>query len=195
MTEAKITIATPADRERVVASLVAAFPGDPVLRYLFPDDVTYPPYAAAFFGHLFDKRVHKETVWTVGSGGSVAIWEPPATSTPAAAESGAVGEPWTSVLPADAAARVRAYDVAVHDVLPTAPFWYLGVLGTHPEHAGQRWGHAVMAAGLRHATEHGLPAVLETGNPENVEMYRRAGWEVLDTITEPLPTWIMQHKP
>jgi hypothetical protein len=31
----------------------------------------------------------------------------------------------------------------------TSPFWYLGVLGTHPDRAGRRWGHAVMTAGLR----------------------------------------------
>jgi hypothetical protein len=36
----EITIATRADRGRVVGSLVAAFSEDPVLRYLFPDEGT-----------------------------------------------------------------------------------------------------------------------------------------------------------
>lgn len=96
MNEPEIDIATPANREQVVSSLVAAFPADPVLRYLFPDDATYPSYSAAFFGHLFDKRVHKRSVWMVRGGGSVAIWEPPAAWAPAAADDGAVREPWTS---------------------------------------------------------------------------------------------------
>jgi ribosomal protein S18 acetylase RimI-like enzyme len=81
----------------------------------------------------------------------------------------------------------------VHAALPTTPFWYLGVLGTHPDHTGRRWGHAVMSAGLRRAAADGLPAVLETSNPANVEMYRRAGWEVMRAVTEPLPIWIMQQ--
>jgi GNAT superfamily N-acetyltransferase len=187
VTAPEITIATPADRGRIIGSLVAAFTNDPVLRYLFPDEATYPRYAAGFFGHLFDKRVHKETIWTIGHGASAAIWEPPA------AKDGSPNEILAAQLPADALARVHAYDDAVHAVLPTAPFWYLGVLGTHPDHAGRRWGHAVMTAGLRRAAADGLPAILETSNPANVEVYRRAGWEVARAVTEPLATWIMQQ--
>nr|WP_239542276.1 GNAT family N-acetyltransferase [Micromonospora terminaliae] len=167
--------------------MVAAFAADPVLTHLFPDPASYPGYAAAFFGHLFDKRVGRESIWTIGGGASVAIWEPPHPAEPGRAD------PLTAHLPADALARVRAYDEAVHAALPTGPFWYLGVLGTHPDSAGRRWGRAVMRAGLQRATADGLPAVLETSNPANVEIYRRAGWHVVREISEPLPTWIMQQ--
>ncbi|MEU8136484.1 GNAT family N-acetyltransferase [Streptodolium elevatio] len=190
MTEPVITVATLANRERIVSSLVAAFTGDPVLRYLFPDETTYPAYAAAFFGHLFDKRVGKGAVWTIADGASVAIWEPPYTDDAPPSDAA-----WAASLPADVLDRVHAYDEAVHKVLPPAPYWYLGVLGTHPDHAGRRWGHAVMEAGLRRAAADGLPAVLETGTAANVEVYRRAGWEIVDTVSEPLPTWIMRQKP
>jgi ribosomal protein S18 acetylase RimI-like enzyme len=183
----EITVATPADRARVVSSLVAAFAQDPVLRYLIPDEGLYPQYAAAFFGHSFDKRVQRGTIWTIERGVSTAIWEPPA------AWNESSDDDLSAQLPADTLARVRAYDRAVHAALPTSPFWYLGVLGTHPDSAGRRWGHAVMNAGLRRAAADGLPAVLETGNPANVEVYRRAGWEVVRTATEPLPIWIMRQ--
>jgi ribosomal protein S18 acetylase RimI-like enzyme len=189
VTAPEITLATVADRGRIVGTLVAAFPDDPVLRYLFPDEGTYPEYAAAFFGHLFDKRVHKGTVWTVEDGAAVAIWEPPAL------EDETPDESLAAELPADALARVRGYDEAVQAVLPSTPFWYLGVLGTHPDHAGRRWGRAVMRAGLARATEDGLPAILETSNRANVEVYRRAGWEVVLSVTDPLPIWLMQQTP
>jgi len=184
----EIAIARPDDRDRVVGSLVAAFVGDPVLRHLFPDEQTYPAYAAAFFGRLFDKRVGGQTIWTIGRGASVAMWDAPA----------AVPEPpddtLSAQLPADALARVDAYDRAVHAALPATPFWYLGVLGTHPDHAGRRWGHAVMQAGLRRAAADGLPAVLETSNPGNVEVYRRAGWAVVAVVPAgPLTVWIMRQ--
>ena len=174
----EIVVATPQHRDRIVASLVAAFAKDPVLRHLFPDDETYPEHAAAFFGHLFDKRVHRDTVWTIEGGAATAIWEPPSGSDTPAEEID---------LPADARARMRAYDDAVHAVLPAEPFWYLGVLGTHPASAGRRWGRAVMAEGLRRAARDGLPAVLETSTPGNVDLYRRAGWEVLCELSKPLP--------
>jgi ribosomal protein S18 acetylase RimI-like enzyme len=183
----EVTVATMADRAWVVRSLVAAFPKDPVLRYLFPDEGTYPQYAAVFFGHLFDKRVQKRTIWTIERGASTAIWEPPT------AGNASSDDDVSAQLPADALARVRCYDRAVHAALPTSPFWYLGVLGTHPHRAGRRWGHAVMSAGLRRAAADGLPAVLETSNPANVEVYRRAGWQVVGTLTEPLPIWVMQQ--
>lgn len=185
MTTAEITVATPAERERVIESLVAAFPSDPVLRFLFPDENTYPAHAAAFFGHLFDKRVHRQSIWTIGGGASAAIWEPPAGGEPVAGPD----------LPAGALARMREYDEAVHSALPDEPFWYLGVLGTHPASAGRRWGRAVMAAGLRRAAADGLPSILETSNPGNVEIYRRAGWEVVREVAAPLPIWVMRRSP
>jgi GNAT superfamily N-acetyltransferase len=188
VTAPEITVATPADRGRVIGSLLAAFVNDPVLRHLFPDDATYPRYAAAFFGHLFDKRVHRGTIWTIGHGASVAMWD-----APAAGDKPRDGTLATQ-LPADALARVDAYDEALHAALPATPFWYLGILGTHPDHAGRRWGHAVMKAGLRRAAADGVPAILETSNPGNVEVYRRAGWEVVVSVTaKPLNIWIMQQ--
>lgn len=190
VTAPEITLATPADREPVVDSLVATFVDDPVLRYLFPDQATYPRYAAAFFGYLFDKRVSRQTIWTIGRGASVAIWEPPASG-----DGSPVAGSLAAALPADAMARVDAYDDAVHAAMPAEPFWYLGVLGTHPSSTGRRWGHAVMRAGLRRAAEDGLPATLETSNPGNVEMYRRAGWEIVRTVPEPLPIWVMRQSP
>lgn len=190
MSEPEITIARPADRGRVIGSLVAAFAADPVLRYLFPEEETYPRFAAAFFGHLFDKRVLRETIWTAGRGAAVAMWDAPATGdTPP-------DDTLAAELPVDAMARVTAYGGAVHAALPGGPFWYLGVLGTQPEYAGRRWGHAVMAAGLRRAAADDLPAVLETSNPGNVEVYRRAGWQVARVATvEALTVWIMQRPP
>jgi ribosomal protein S18 acetylase RimI-like enzyme len=189
VTSPEITVATPADRERVIGSLVAAFVTDPVLRYLFPDDAAYPQHAAAFFGHLFDKRVGRGTVWTIEHGASVAMWDAPG------AEDGPTHDTLAAQLPADAMVRVEAYNKTVHVALPSAPFWYLGVLGTHPDHAGRRWGHALMLTGLRRAAEAGLPAVLETSNPDNVQVYRRAGWEVAAVVpVEPLTVWIMQQR-
>ncbi|MCZ7379193.1 GNAT family N-acetyltransferase [Micromonospora sp. WMMC250] len=200
MTTPEIAIATPADREAVVGTLVAAFVQDPILRHLFPDDDTYPRYAAAFFGNLFDKRVHLSSVWTLGGGASVALWDPPAgqpasgaASVPTSVPDAAHESPEVSPYPADVRARVQGYDDTVHAALPTYPFWYLGVLGTHPDSAGRGWGRAVMRAGLDRAAADGLPAILETSKPGNVDLYRRAGWEVVGSLSEPVPTWIMQQ--
>ncbi|GIF13612.1 GNAT family N-acetyltransferase [Actinoplanes teichomyceticus] len=181
-----IALATPADRTRVVASLVAAFSTDPILRWLFPADDTYPQHAAVFFGHLFDRRVGLGATWIAEGGNAVAIWQPPAA--PAAP-----GDDLAQRFPPEVRARVHAYDQALRAVLPTTPHWYLGVLGTHPDHTGRRLGHAVMAQGLRRAAAAGLPAVLETASPGNVGMYERAGWRVIASAAEPLPFWVLSQ--
>jgi len=186
----EVVTAAPADRGRVVGAMVAAFVADPALRYFFPDDDSYAEGAAAFFGHLFDKRVHLGTVWTVGGGASVAMWDPPASGADHAGDGPALR------LPDESLARLAIYDEAVHAVLPATPYWYLGVLGTHPDHAGRGGARAVTAAGLRHAAAAGLPAYLETANPRNVDVYRRLGWEVERTVAaDALTVWVMRQMP
>jgi GNAT superfamily N-acetyltransferase len=179
--------ATPADRARVLETLVAAFAADPVLRYLFPDDPPYAQGAPVFFGALFDKRVARDAVWVAEDGLAAALWDPAdsADSTTGAAD--------LSRLPEDVLQRVDAYDQAVHDALPAEDFWYLGVLGTHPSASGRGLGRAVMSAGVASATAQQLPCVLETSSLANVDFYGRGGWEVVGEIAAPVPTWILRR--
>lgn len=180
--------ATPADRDAVVATFVAAFIADPAVRFFFPDDDTYAQHAAAFAGHLFDRRVANGSVW-IGAGGAVAaLWDLP--SVPSS-------EPATLDVPADARERIDRYDAAVHTALPAYPHWYLGVLATRPDHAGRGLGRRLMAAGVAMAHSDGLPAVLETTNPSNVDLYRRAGWEIYrQTVVDGVPpTWVLVNLP
>jgi GNAT superfamily N-acetyltransferase len=186
----EINPATPADRDRVVDTVVAAFRADPAFRYFFPDDDTYPAHAAEFTRYLFDRRVLLGTVWVALDGAVTALWDPPAP----AGDAGTVAAP---DLPAETLERIGRYDAAVHGMLPAEPHWYLGVLATRPDHAGQRLGRRLMAAGVTTAHAEGLPACLETTNPANVELYRREGWEVLDRVRGGgVPdTWVLVNRP
>jgi len=173
----------------VLDTFVAAFAADPAVRFFFPDDDSYPGQAAAFAGHLFDRRVARGTVWIVDGGHAVSMWDRPVDADPDPAADARVRG-----LAGDASDRLAAYEAAVHTALPTTPHWYLGVLATHPDHAGRRWGRAVMSAGLAEAAAAGLPSYLETTNPGNVDLYRRAGWDVVETVTvRALTIWIMSY--
>ena len=189
MSDPLVVQATATDRARVVETVVAAFAADPAFRFFFPDDATYPDLVGRFAGYLFDKRLPHGGAWVVDGGRSVALWDPPAGE--AARDLAAVPAP---VLPDDAQARLDTWDATVHHLLPSEPHWYLGVLATDPAHAGQRWGRAVMAAGLGRAVTAGLPAYLETATPANVEVYERSGWAVTGTAAVgPVTVWVMRH--
>ncbi|MEV0565110.1 GNAT family N-acetyltransferase [Dactylosporangium sp. NPDC050588] len=179
LTQPVIEVATPAHRDAVVATVVAAFAADPAFRFFYPDDATFDGDAAALAGGLFDARVGHGTVWVADGGAAVAMWDGP-------------DAPPSDHVPTG---RFAVYEHAVAAVMPKDRRWYLGVLACHPEHRGRRLARAAMAPALRRAAEDGLPALLETSNPGNVEVYRRAGFDVVEhlTVDGRLPVWIMRR--
>ena len=68
------------EQARVFATLVSAFAGDPVERWLYPESQQYlthfPEFLAAFGGKAFDEQ----TVWSLGDYFAVALWLPRAQS-------------------------------------------------------------------------------------------------------------------
>lgn len=184
-------LATRAMRQRVIETVVAAFVSDPAFRYFFGDPATFNGDAAAFAGYLFDQRVARGTVWVVEDGAAVAMWDPPRPGGGAAADGhGNRGLD----LPAATLDRLERYDAVVDAALPATPHWYLGILATHPHHAGRGWGRLAMTAGLDRAAGAGVPAYLETTNERNVELYQRTGWRVAEsTAVDDLPIWVMRH--
>ena len=197
--ETDVVTATPADRDAVVATVVAAFAADPAFRFFFPDDATYTDHAATYARHLFDKRVGNGTVWVLADGAVTALWDLPGEpASPGRTVVIDAGTPLGALdLPADVRARLDRFDAAVHAALPAYPHWYLGILATHPDYAGRRLGRRLMGAGVTSAHADGYPAVLETMNPSNVELYQRAGWELYgQTAADDVPTtWVLINRP
>jgi ribosomal protein S18 acetylase RimI-like enzyme len=169
---AAVRLATERDRDRVVATVTAAFAQEPAFQFFFPGPDAYAEEAPLFVGHLFDVRCTFGSVWVVDDGSAVSMWNPP----------GGTSGGLPAGVSARARDRMREYDAAVHAVLPQTPHWYLGVLATDPAHSGQRWGRLAMAQGLELAQRDGLPAYLETTTETNVGIYSRSGWRIVDSV-------------
>jgi GNAT superfamily N-acetyltransferase len=186
--------ASVADRTRTVALTTDAFSHDPVIRWFFPDDATYPARASAFFGFLFDIRVSVDAVWVTDGGESTALWSPPGPESP---EVEALWAGASAHLGSDEIARCDAWDAAVGPHHPDTPHWYLGVLATASAFQGQGLGPAVARPGIDAAAEAGLPAFLETGAESNVQLYERMGFHVTGEIDDPsLPRgWCLRRDP
>ncbi len=188
-----VSLAGPRDRTAVVDTVVAAFRHDPAFRFFFPDPESYEAEATVFSRYLFDARVGHDTVWMIDRAAAVAMWAPPSPE-PAAPSDGVAARLVAAGTDRAAAERVERYEAIVEGAIPDAPHWYLGILATHPHHAGQRLGRQVMTAGLERAAGEGIPAYLETTSPTNVELYRRSGWRVeTEVAVDDLEVWVLSH--
>jgi len=66
---------------------------------------------------------------------------------------------------------------------PREPHWYLFIVGSDPARRGQGHGRAVIAPVLEECDRDGLPAYLESSNPDNVPYYARFGFEVTGELS------------
>ncbi len=190
---AAVRPARPADRADVVATVVAAFTGDPAWGWFLGSD--FDRLAPAFAGALFDRRVGAGQVWITGAADSVALWEAPGGLDPLA--SADIWAPFRSAAGADVLARLDHYDEAVHAAGTPEPHWYLGVLATRPDRAGTGLATAVLEPVLRQADLDGVDCCLETSTLANRAFYARRGFvDVTEVdITAGPKTWWLRRPP
>lgn len=172
--------ASRSERDAVVAMIARAFESDPLVRWFFPDDATYPARAREFFGYLFDIRVEHGEVYVVEGGTAASLWTPPGASTMPQAER---QRRWTDAVEAGAGPgeldRLAAFGEAVDTMVPPEPYWYLGVLGTDPAARRRGLARSVLLPMLERADDDELPVFLETGSVETLPFYARFGFAEL----------------
>lgn len=190
-------MAVPRDRGAVVHTIVRAFTEDPLVRWFFPDDATYERRASAFFGYLFDIRVVHGEIHVAGDCSAASLWNRPDGMMPQPEQDrlwGSDVEPGAEPGELD---RLDAMDEAVDSLRPAEPHWYLGVLATDPSRRGGGLARAVLQPVLGRADADGIPALLETGTPENLPFYARFGFDVLAEarVSGGPPLWAMWRPP
>ena len=116
---------------------------------------------------------------------AVAVWIPPG-GTELSPEGAAQFAPMLGDLLGDRAGDVLElidrFDAAhpLHE-----PHYYLSLLGTHPDHAGQGLGLALLAESLARIDEESMSAYLESSNPANNARYARHGFEAVGEFFPP----------
>lgn len=182
-----VRLGTLADHDAVVDTVVRAFVGDPAWDYMCGpgNDVA----ARAFASLLYVGRVRRETVWVTDDLAAVSMWD-----RVDGVSLGGMDDLWRGFRDAageEVVARVEAYDSAIKTLKPPAPFWYLGVLATHPDHQGRGLATAVMRPGLDRADAEGWDAWLETSKPANKPFYAGRGFTDVRPVEIPdgPPTW------
>jgi GNAT superfamily N-acetyltransferase len=184
---ASVRTATLDDLDRVVETVVAAFVGDPAWDYMCgPGNVVG---ARAFATFLFRGRVGRGTVWIADDGAAVSMWD--RVDGEPRVDLAALWQDFADTAGPAVIDKVEAYDAAIKTRKPAAPFWYLGVLATHPDHQGRGLATAVLQPGLAEADSVGWDSWLETSKPANKAFYAGRGFTDVHPveIADGPPTW------
>lgn len=158
----------------MVATVTAAFADDPAWAFMIGDD--YDRLATLFAGALFDLRVGVGGAWVADGAAAVALWEPPGGGGQAPDESRRVWEAFRVEAGEPAWHRMTEYNRCIDAVRPATPYWYLGVLATHPDRRGEGLATAVIAPVLEQADRDGFACCLETSTTGNRRFYEGRGF-------------------
>ncbi len=182
-----IRLATEADLEPLAETLALAFADDPVWGWGFEGSEPDRPGADAresklaalrkVFGFLAAAALPHGWVWLSGDGAAVSVWIPPGKAEMSAADEAR----FPVVVRRACGPRVAPRILGLMDAFERAhphgpPHYYLSLLATHPEHAGQGLGMNLLAANLEAIDEAGEIAYLESSNPANLGRYERLGF-------------------
>jgi ribosomal protein S18 acetylase RimI-like enzyme len=188
---------------REAADAIAAGHADyPSFRHLFPDPQRRARALRALFGATVRDAIPFGSVLAVREGGRVqatAVWLSPDAFPWTAWRKVRATPAFVSVLAADPRAfrAFMRYGARVEQHHHGEPHWYLVVLSVRP--GSQRSGHGrrLIEPVLQRADRDGVPCRLETADPNNIEYYRRVGFELdapLEVLPGRLPLQVM-HRP
>ncbi|MEM6912341.1 MAG: GNAT family N-acetyltransferase [Pseudomonadota bacterium] len=94
--------------------------------------------------------------------------------------------------------RGMKLDACMDALKPKSPFLYLFLVGVCPGAQGQGLGGLLIKDGLQEADKGGFPAYLESSKEENIPLYERHGFQVIEKAqvddTSP-PFWTMLREP
>jgi GNAT superfamily N-acetyltransferase len=162
------------------AVLARAFLDDPAWRWVLPDD----DRRAALLPWLFRMGFEVADAEVYGNAGElhgIARWLPPGRP-PVHVGAMLRALVATPLRVREGTSRFFAYGRAVEamraEAVPEA-HWYLAGIGVDPPHQRQGIGSALLAPGVRAASDAGLPCALLTNSERNLPFYEHRGFVVV----------------
>jgi GNAT superfamily N-acetyltransferase len=191
--------ATTADVPKLAQVLADAFYDDPAISWMVPDDERRRRLGSLGFTSWLNKiYLPKNEVYTDAERRAAALWSPPGKWRMSVGLQLRLAPRMVRVVgPKRLPLVLRGLTVLDKKHPDDRPHWYLGVLGTDPEHQGKGLGSAVMQPVLDRCDAEGLGAYLESSKEQNVPFYGRHGFEVTEEVRLPEgpPLWLMWREP
>jgi GNAT superfamily N-acetyltransferase len=184
---------TAAELTQVVEAVALSFYGDPIFRWIVPDDARRLPQLERGFA-LFARRVWfpQDEAYTTDRLVGGAFWMPPG-----AWHLGPLKQlsmlPAMAVILRGALPRLLRLLNAIEARHPHEHHYYLPVIGVRPEWQGRGFGSALLRPILERCDRERLPAYLEASSPRNRALYERHGFAVVEEmrVSDSPPVWRM----
>lgn len=179
--------------------MARAFCPDPMFDHFAKDLLAEHLFLPRFFAPIVGDCVRHGRSWVAevdGVARGFAGWLPPGTY-----PRGSRRDALVALGVARAAPRAKHIGeagkllLAMDEVHPHEPSWYLAVLGVDPELQRQGVGGRLIEPGLDAADDESLPCYLETQREENLAFYGRFGFEEIGRleIGSAPPLWLLMR--
>ncbi|MEP0392967.1 MAG: GNAT family N-acetyltransferase [Erythrobacter sp.] len=184
-----------ASLETLSGTLAAAFQDDPALSWIVEDSGKRAKMLPGFFKVMAQQSRRHGEILASPDRGAVSLWYPP-------------GEVSDGLLATayDNLQMLLGFGLSLPRGLKVAeemykrhprpqPYSYLRYVGVAPEAQGKGWGGAIVRVGVARAVEQGTGVLLETATPDNVTIYTRLGFEIIEEWKVPggPDFWTMVH--
>ena len=185
--------ATAADVDAVTDMVAAAFAEDAGWGFMF--GAGNVDAMRAFARALLVPRIRRGTAWVTDDCAALAMWDRCSVDLRRDEDHEARWAAARAEVGEEAWQRIAVYDHAVGAAGPDRPYWYLGVLATHPSAQGRGLATAVLQPGFRAAADDGWDCWLETSAPANKACYAGRGFTEGREVAIPdgPPTWWMRR--
>jgi ribosomal protein S18 acetylase RimI-like enzyme len=183
----KARVANEADLPAIGEALALAFEHDPLWGWAFEDTSRERKLESLrkVFGFFAGAALDFGWVRVTDGVEAVALWIPPGSPEMTPADEERLPRVIAEACEPAAAARVKELLGAFERNHPHEPaHFYLSLLATHPDHAGNGLGVGLVAGNLAEmdAGDTPMPAFLESSNPRNLARYERLGFRPMREV-------------
>lgn len=176
----EVRVATERDVDGITATLAAAFEADPLWSWAFPHNGL-----PELWRLCISSALRYPWVWVAGDYAAASVWIPAGGVELTEAEQASLAPRLDDLVGSRASEVLSLFERLDHAHPDEPPHYYLSLLGTHPDHRGKGLGMALLAENLALIDSEGMPAYLESSNPENDSRYERLGFERVGELQRP----------
>lgn len=166
------------DRERTIATIVAAFVADPPSRWVLPGPQEYLAHMPTFVQHFCGNAFEHQAGFVLEDYMGAALWLPPGIQP----DEEGITNLITEVVPEEDQDNVFSFFEEMDKYHPVEPVWYLAMIGVDPSCQGGGLGSALLSHTLEIVDSQHMPAYLEATTTRSRDLYARHGFETIGEI-------------